>query len=249
MKRLPPATRLPLILLALPLLVAGSARAELRLALADSIPLPPGEVTGLCWAGRDTLAVLVATDAGAGSRPAVVLAALDRMGGVYWQADFSGVLARGLAWDGERFWSCGDDREGGSLLYKVDPAGPEVVAAYPLAGHRPTALAFDGRWLWVADRDLARIDRLEPENGQATRSVNAPGFSPGGLAWDGGSFWVADAGTGLLLRLRGSRLEQRLAVAAADWFARGGDTLLCHDGRHLWILAPGSSALRRALLD
>lgn len=240
---------LPLFLVLLAL--AGPAAAELRLAPADSIPLPAGEVTGLTWAGRDTLAVLLVRSDSLAVRPVrqVFLLAQDAAGRVYWQAEFTGVLARGLAWDGEHFWSCGDDREGGSLLYKIDPRGAGVVAAYPTPGHRPTALAFDGRWLWLTDRDLARIDRLDPQNGEATRSIGAPGYSPTGLAWDGAAFWVADAGTGRLTRLRGQRLEQQVEVAADDWFVRGADALLCHDGRNLWLRAPGSSALWRALID
>ncbi len=239
---------LPLLLLPC---LALPARADLRATLADSLHLATGHITGLTWAGADTLALLVTQpDSAAGhSRQPVMLVVRSVAGSIHWQADFTAVLARGLAWDGEFFYSCGDDREGGSLLYKIDPREAAVVAAYPTPGHRPMALAFDGRWLWLTDRDLARIDRLDPVNGELTRSVAAPGFSPGGLAWDGRSFWVTDAGTGLLTRLRGARLQQRDAVAADDWFARGRDTLLAHDGRYLWLLPEGSTCLRRVLLD
>jgi hypothetical protein len=240
-----------LFLLVLTLLTAMPARSELRVALADSLLLPQGRVMGLAWAGTDTLALLVAhgdsLDHDAGDQ--VFLRVGDLRDQVYWQHDFSGTLARALAWDGEFFWSCGDDLEGGSLLYKIRADTVEIVASYPTPGHRPMALAFDGRWLWLTDRDLARIDRLDPETGDWTRSVAAPGFSPGGLAWDGRSMWVTDAGTGLLTRLQGARLQRQDDVSAEDWFLRGKDILLGHDGRSLWILPPESPYLRRLLLS
>lgn len=242
--------RLVWLVVVLAALLTGPARADLSVTLVDSLALPPGVVTGLTWAGADTLALLVSLPDSLQPdlRPQVFLMAGDAEGTVHWQEEFTGVLARGLAFDGEFFWSCGDDREGGSLLYKIRADTVEVVEVYPTPGHRPMALAYDGRWLWMTDRDQARIHRIDPENGDVTRSVAAPGFSPGGLAWDGRALWVTDAGTGRLTRLRGGRLERHDMVAADDWFLRGQDSLLGHDGRSLWILPVGEAFLRRVLL-
>jgi len=233
---------------------AGNARAaELRVAVTDSlappvVPEPGGtRITGLCWAGQDTLALLVArTDTLAIDEAArVFLVVGDTAGTVYWQEDFTGVLARGLAWDGEFFWSAGDDAEGGSLLYKIKADTVRVEEVYPAPGHRPMALAFDGRWIWVSDRDRARIDRIDPETGDLTRSATPPGFAPVGLAWDGRAMWSTDASTGRLVRLRGGRLDRHDMVAAEDWFARDVEVLLGHDGTSLWILHPDDRVLRR----
>ncbi len=242
--------RLVLLVVVLAALLMGPARADLSVTLVDSLALPPGVVTGLTWAGADTLALLVslADSLRPDLRPQVFLMVGDTEGTVHWQEEFTGVLARGLAFDGEFFWSCGDDSEGGSLLYKIRADMVEVVEVYPTPGHRPMALAYDGRWLWMTDRDQARIHRIDPATGDVTRSVAAPGFSPAGLAWDGRALWVTDAGTGRLTRLRGARLERHDMVAADDWFLRGQDTLLGHDGRSLWILPVGEAFLRRVLL-
>lgn len=242
--------RLVLLVVVLAALLMGPARADLSVTLVDSLALPPGVVTGLTWAGADTLALLVSLPDSLRPdlRPQVFLMVGDTEGTVHWQEEFTGVLARGLAFDGEFFWSCGDDSEGGSLLYKIRADTVEVVEVYPTPGHRPMALAYDGRWLWMTDRDQARIHRIDPANGDVTRSVAAPGFSPAGLAWDGRALWVTDAGTGRLTRLRGARLERHDMVAADDWFLRGQDTLLGHDGRSLWILPVGEAFLRRVLL-
>jgi hypothetical protein len=241
------------MLVILLMFTAMSVHAELNVAEADSLPLPAGQVTGLTWAGADTLALLLAvTDSLAldEDRAAqMFLVVGDTSGTVFWQEDFTGVLSRGLAWDGEFLWSCGDDTEGGSLLYKIKADTVRVEEVFPAPGHRPMALAYDGQWLWVTDRDNGRIDRIDPEDGSLTRSVGAPGFSPVGLAWDGQAMWLTDAGTGRLTRLRGNRLQRRDVVSADDWFIRDADVLLVHDGWSLWFLMPGESYLRRLILE
>lgn len=247
-----PHAVLTLVCLAtLSLLPATSARAELSVTPADSLALPTGEVTGLTWAGGDTLALLISqVDSLAIDQASqIFLVVGDTAGTVYWQEDFTGVLARGLAWDGEFFWSCGDDAEGGSLLYKIRADTVGVAEVYQTPGHRPMSLAFDGRWLWLTDRDNGRIDRIDPETGSLTRSVGAPGFSPVGLAWDGRAMWLTDAGTGRLTRMRGRRLERHDTVAADDWFLRDHDARLAHDGSSLWVLPAGETYLRRLIIN
>lgn len=220
---------------------------DLMVSVADSLALPAGCVAGLTWAGADTLAMLVSRtdDQGFDETTNVTLVVGDTTGTIYWQEDFSGVLTRGLAWDGEFLWSCGDDDGGGSLLYKIRVDTVGVAEVYPAPGHRPMDLAFDGRWLWITDRDNGSIDRIDPETGNLTRTVAAPGFSPGGLTYDGQGMWVADAGTGRLTRMRGGRLQRRNPVAAEDWFLRGYDVLLGFDGQHVWSLAENDSLLRQ----
>ena len=229
---------------------AASAQTELAVSLGDSLALPWGQVTGLTWAGGDTLALLISqpdtfrTDRG----PRVMLQVGDAHGTVYWQHDVTGTLKRGLAWDGAYLWSSGDDAEGGAVLYKLERDVFAIVSTHTAPGHRPTGFAFDGRWLWVADRDQARLHRLDPLTGEVTRAVAAPGFSPTGLAWDGQALWVTDAGTGRLARLRGGRLERREVAAADDWFHRGIDILLAHDGRSLWRVVHGAPFMQRVAL-
>ncbi|MBD3221962.1 hypothetical protein GF314_12045 [bacterium] len=232
-----------LVMLLVVMLGAGATApaSELSLAVVDSLALPGDRVAGLTWAGVDTLAMLVTeVDSMALTDSLeVFLVVGDTTGTVYWQEDFTGVLSRGLAWDGEFFWSTGDDTEGGSLLYKIAADTVAVEEVYSTPGHRPMDLAFDGRWLWLTDRDNGRIDRIDPETGKLTRSVGAPGFSPTGLAWDGRAMWLAEAGTGRLTRMQGGRLQRRAPVAADDWFLRGQDALMAHDGQSLWILVDG----------
>jgi len=224
----------------------------LSFTVLDTMPLPTtGRVTGLTWMGTDTLVVLAdyADSLTASGNREVKLVFQDSTGTVFLEEDFSGVLDRGLAWDGEFLWSCGDDAEGGSLLYKIKADTVRVEEVYPTQGHRPMSLAFDGRWLWLTDRDNGRIDRIDPETGDLTRSVGAPGFSPVGLAWDGTAMWVTDSATGRLTRMRGNRLQRRDEVAADAWFLRDRDARLAHDGRSLWVLRAGDHHLQRLVPD
>jgi len=233
-------TVLPILVLGC--LLAGPAGA-LTLAPVDSLPLPAGRTTGLCWVGGDTVAVLTAVPDSMATvdRELTFLVVQDTTGAVLWQEDFTGTLARGLTYDGEFFWSCGDEQGGGSLLYKIAADTVRVEQAHPTLGHRPVALAADGRWLWLSDRDRARLDRIDPETGDATRSVSPPGFSPYGVAYDGQALWVTDSATGRLYRLRGARGERVTAVEPESFLHRGEDVLLMHDGRRLWVVLPGAT--------
>ena len=245
------AGRRPILDLTLALALAGVLAApvlavsEFALTTGDTLTIPgQGQLTGLTMAGEDTLALLTVIPdslSTSGDRE-VWLVLQDSLGGIHNEADFSGVLDRALAWDGESFWACGDADDGSSIIYKIvtDTLGVLVIEdAITGPWHRPTSLAFDGRYLWLTDRDSGRIDRFDPEVQEFTRSVVAPAFSPYGLAWDGFSMWLTDSGTGRLYRLTGSRLRWSGTVAPDQFLVRGQDVRLFFDGEILRYLPPG----------
>ncbi len=212
-------------------------------ARTDTMPLPHGEVTGLTWMGPDTLVVL--TDipdslAVSGERQ-IQLVFQDREGMVLREEDFTGTLARGLAYDGEFLWSCGDDDQGGSILYQIEADTCKVEEAFPTPGHAPSDLSWDGRYVWVTDRDSGRVDRFDPETRKISRSVITPGFSPFGVAWDGRYMWVCDSGTGRLYRLIGARRNWSATADTESFLFRGRDVLLAHDGTGFWAHARGDT--------
>ena len=156
--------------------------------------------------------------------------------------DFSGVLDRGLAWDGEFLYSAGDAADGSSILYKIGVDSLDVWQvdeAYDLPGHRPSGMCFDGRFVWITDRDSGRIDRFDPEVADITRSTVAPGFSPCGLGWDGRNMWVTDVGTGLMYRLSGSRRTWSATIQAESFMHRGQEVLLLDEGSRFWYVPQG----------
>jgi hypothetical protein len=234
--------------------VAAAARsqeapAELAMAPVDSLLLPPGEVRGMAWIAYDTLAVLcvVPDSLSATGRRQVPLHLLDAAGNLLATHDFTGTLERGLAHDGAFFWSCGDEADGGSLLYKIDADTLNVEEAYGTPGHRPCGLAWDGQYVWIVDRDSGRLDRFDPETESVTRSLPTPGFSPAGVAHDGTHAWVSDAGTGRLYRLSGSRGRWSGTVRVEDFAFRGRDVVLALQGGTLWYAPVGGAHAYRVM--
>ena len=213
----------------------------------DTLLLPPvGKVVGLTWMGPDTLAVLMDvadTLTNSGERQ-MHLVFQDTAGVVFRDEDFSGVLDRALAWDGEFLWSCGDADDGSSILYKIGVDSLDVWQvdeAYDTPGHRPSDMCFDGRFVWITDRDTGRVDRFDPEVEEITRSALTPGFSPFGVGWDGRNMWLTDAGTGLMYRVSGSRRTWSATVAAESFMHRGEDVLLMAEGQRFWYLPAGQN--------
>ncbi|HOW25726.1 MAG TPA: transglutaminase domain-containing protein [Bacteroidales bacterium] len=75
----------------------------------------------------------------------------------------------------------------------------EVIRSFSSPGEFPTGLAFDGNYLWVADRYVDKIFCIDPANGVVIRSIPSPGYWPAGLAWDGQYLWNIDFQGGLPL--------------------------------------------------
>lgn len=230
--------------------VPGGPSTVLSLARSDSLAIAvTGQVTGIAWLGADTLAVLVVKEGAGGALPSTRLVLQDRRGRILRNEDVTGVLDRGLAWDGASLWGAGDVDGGRSKVHRLEPARLTVQASHVTPGHRPSGACHDGRFVWVADRDSGRLERLDPTTGDFTRSLAAPAFSPCGLAWDGRNLWVSDAGSGRLYRLSGSRRELTGTVDAGAFAYRGRAVHLAHDGSDLWFLVEGGRWLVRARIS
>jgi streptogramin lyase len=217
----------------------------------DSLPLPPGRVTGMAWMGPDTLALLVELpqlwEEWKPNR--VVLTYQNRHGEILRQVDFTGTLRRGLAYDGSFLWSCGQDEDGGGVVFEIDPDTCNVERSFPTPGHAPSGLCWDGNYVWITDRDSRRIDRLDTATGEVLRSVLAPAFTPYGLAHDGEHLWVTDSGTGRLYRLSGHRHRWSATADLESFLLRGRDVLLLHDGASFWYLPVGDAQAVRVVFQ
>ncbi len=228
---------------------AQSEPTELAMVVVDSLFLPPGETRGLAWVSPDTLAILnvVPDSLSETGRRQVRLLLLDPAGNLLAATDFTGTLERGLAYDGEFYWSCGDEAEGGSLLYKIDADTLNVEEAYSTFGHDPCDLAWDGQYIWIVDRDDGLLDRFDREYETVTRSLTTPGFSPCGVAHDGSRAWISDAGTGRLYRLSGPRGRWDGTVGVDAFAYRGRDVVLTLQAGSLWFAPAGSPFAYRAI--
>lgn len=211
---------------------------------ADTLMLPPlGQISGVSWMGPDTLVVLADIPdslSESGDRE-VRMIFQDRLGEILREEDFTGVLDRGLAWDGEFLFSCGDADDGSSILYRIEPDTLMVEEAFDAPGNHPCGMTFDGRFVWITDRDTGRIDRFDNEVEEITRSVVSPGFSPFGVAFDGQYLWVTDSGSGRMYRLTGARRRWSATVDTESFMMRGLDVRLLHDGESFWYIPPGQN--------
>ena len=222
----------------------------LSFARLDTLPLPgPGRVAGISWMGPDTLAVLqdIPDSLSESGDREVRLVFQDTSGAVIRQEDFTGVLDRGLAWDGEWLFSCGDADDGSSILYRIEPDTLMVDQAFDAPGNHPCGLCFDGRFVWITDRDTGRVDRWDNEVEEITRSVVTPGFSPFGVAFDGKYMWITDSGSGRMYRLTGARRRWSATVGTDSYLERGKDVLLLHDGQDFWYVPDGENFAVRIL--
>lgn len=68
----------------------------------------------------------------------------------------------------------------------------EVVKTFKTPGNYPTGLTFDGKNLWIADRETDKIYSVEPSTGKVLHTIESPAYWPMGLAWDGKYLWNAD---------------------------------------------------------
>lgn len=218
------------------------------LAVVDTLEQTAGDLRGLTRLDDGTTVMLVALPAAAPGRPdsEVTLRWLATDGGVTREHDVTGLLARGLAFDGKWFWSLGDATpERPAMLFKIESDTLFVEGEYPTPGHSPRDLTWADEGLWLVDRDRGRLDRFDPEVEEITRSHPTPAFSPAGVAYDGRDLWVSDVATGLLYRLNGRGTRWLGTVAAADWFARGREVpLVWRDGELLLLPATGGRVVR-----
>ncbi len=208
----------------------------------DTLMLPAlGNISGLTWMGPDTLVVLndIPDSLSESGDREVRMTFQDREGEILRMEDFTGVLHRGLAWDGEFLFSCGDADDGSSILYRIEPDTLMVEEAFDAPGNRPSGMCYDGRFVWITDRDTGRVDRFDNEVGEITRSVVTPGFSPFGVTFDGKYMWITDSGSGRLYRLTGARRRWSATVSTDSFMMRGENVLLLHDGQSFWYVPEG----------
>ncbi len=79
------------------------------------------------------------------------------------------------------------------LFSSIQAKVGDVGKVLPTPGPNPTGLAFDGKFLWLADSRLDKIFKMDPISGKVLKSFESPGFHPEGLAWDGHFLWHVDA--------------------------------------------------------
>src|SRR6516164_4769933 len=103
------------------------------------------------------------------------------------------------------------------------------TAAQFAVGTRPTALAFDGEHIWVANSSSDTLSELEASTGSTINTI-ATGFSPSGVAFDGANIWVSEFGSNQVLKLQGST-----GMVLGSFPAGNGPQALAFDGANIWV--------------
>ena len=120
----------------------------------------------------------------------------------------------------------------------------KVFAASSYNFDDPSALAYDGTHLWVANSAGNSVTELNAADGGVVRVLSGSSYNfddPSALVYDGRDVWVANsAGNSVTELSAGDGGVVRLLSASA--YAFDQPDALAYDGTHLWIADRGSSA-------
>ena len=107
----------------------------------------------------------------------------------------------------------------------------DTNSSFACPGHFPTGLAFDGQYLWNADRQTDSLYQIDPTSGEIIKTLNAPGYQIADLAYDGQMLWCLDIEEGLIYRLDPQTgINEKTIYAPCDR-PRG----MAFDGQYLWL--------------
>ncbi len=114
----------------------------------------------------------------------------------------------------------------------------------------PADAAFDGQWVWVANRDLIRSNvslcALNPETLQPVFELQSRDMGLCGLAWDGEQFWTSsDNGEVHLVNREWAMREEMLEAGRRDRIILGYYTSLAFGNGHLWGLTHNGTAIHK----
>ncbi len=109
----------------------------------------------------------------------------------------------------------------------------DTLKSIPAPHGCPQGLAFDGEYLWSADRKSDLIYCVNPESGSVIDSLKTPGYVPRGLAWDGQRLWCVDAQEELIYAIDpATKIVERTIYCPVS-----RPTGLAWDGEYLWLAA------------
>ncbi len=117
----------------------------------------------------------------------------------------------------------------------------EEIQSFATPGAFPTGLAFDGEYLWLADRKTDLIYKINPADGTVAGTLESPGYWPTGLAWDGKYLWNADLKGGKDVEEDYDgviyKIDPESGIVLKTLKAPSGSPMgLTYDGTYLWCV-------------
>jgi hypothetical protein len=107
----------------------------------------------------------------------------------------------------------------------------EVEKSFSTPSPCPTGLAFDGKYLWMADKKTDSLYQINPENGEVVKAIPSPGYNTVSLTWDGKFLWVLDVEENLIFQLD-VKTGVALKTVSSPASISGA---ICFDGKYLWV--------------
>jgi sugar lactone lactonase YvrE len=121
----------------------------------------------------------------------------------------------------------------------------DTLGSIPAPFICPQGMAYDGAYLWVADRLSDRMYRVNPGDGTIVDSIETPGYVPRGLAWDGRRLWCVDAAAQLIFAVNpASRIVEKTI-----WCPVSNPNGLAWQDGQMWVAAEGEGKLHRISPD
>ena len=121
----------------------------------------------------------------------------------------------------------------------ADPG--EVISSLAAPGKNSTGLAFDGKFLWVADHRTDTLTAVDPKTGAVRARYPSPGYRPADLAFDGQQLWCVDVAQARLFRIQTSDGLTTRVIPAPVAVPRA----LAWDGSALWVSDDKTRSLHR----
>lgn len=98
--------------------------------------------------------------------------------------------------------------------------------------HFVTGVAYDGTYLWYADRQQDTLYQIDMVSGEMKHKIPAPGYNPTGLTWDGSYLWCIDEKEKYLYQIN---VETGIAERVIESYTTHPKDL-AWDGTHLWVV-------------
>jgi len=205
----------------------------------DSFSLPPSSAAGLCLSGGADSLYFVDPQ----RQLLITVSIAERR--VRAMHSFAGEKAKGLAFDGERFWST----DGRNIYRHAASAGYPVLDVYS-AGRPVHAICWDGGSLWAAADDGKLVNYGGFEKQSRETVYNMPAGGAAGIYVDEGKLWLLDPGTGLLRAyLLDGGMKKTVQVSIKSMLPKGRLAGFAVSGGYVWVITDSPAELRRIKLE
>lgn len=158
----------------------------------------------------------------------------------------SGIPIMSLAVGKDCLWTVGQDRR---IRKHLIDGKLTMAAIFEVPNVAPSAIAWDGRYLWTCDAESRNIYKhLADDKLTVVATYNYPGKNPVGMAWIGKDLWIADEDSGRLFRLSyNDEVFTFMGNPQPGVHMPGTNKLsgLCFDGQNFWTVSEGSGLIFR----